>query len=288
MGRLILSGAGRATKPSVLPEGSETTTISFTVDGVSYQAEEGMTWAAFIASDYNTGDFTLETSDVKYVYNSEGAYIYLAGDDDLPVVNTNAIVSGGEYYSDSVTVDVGTTWLYEYGQDGTFEVPATGTYQVELHGGGGGGADITEYTGGGGGGGSGAMYEVELTRGDILDVVIGAGGEAGEYDSVNTNRGGTTVFGSLSLEGGGNGSSSGTGGTASGSLATNGTDGGSILTGSGSTGGYGNSSNTSQTYGNGGKGETHWLGNSDGTDDTSSPAADGEPGAVIITFMGVS
>ena len=31
--------------------------ISFTIDGVSYQAEEGMTWAEWINSDYNIGNF---------------------------------------------------------------------------------------------------------------------------------------------------------------------------------------------------------------------------------------
>ena len=31
--------------------------ISFTVDGIEYQAEEGMTWEEFINSEYNTGNF---------------------------------------------------------------------------------------------------------------------------------------------------------------------------------------------------------------------------------------
>ena len=46
---------------------------------------------------------------------------------------------------------VGTTWLYE--NNGTFEVPADGIYQVEMHG------------GGGGGGGS---YTVEYANGYIV------------------------------------------------------------------------------------------------------------------------
>ncbi len=38
------------------------TLISFTVAGTSYQAEEGMTWAEWIASSYNTGGLYLDNS----------------------------------------------------------------------------------------------------------------------------------------------------------------------------------------------------------------------------------
>ena len=34
------------------------TLISFTIDGTSYQAEEGMTWSQWVDSSYNTGSFT--------------------------------------------------------------------------------------------------------------------------------------------------------------------------------------------------------------------------------------
>jgi hypothetical protein len=33
-------------------------TISFTIAGTSYQAEEGMTWAEWVSSSYNTAGFT--------------------------------------------------------------------------------------------------------------------------------------------------------------------------------------------------------------------------------------
>lgn len=36
---------------------STPTLISFTIDGTSYQAEEGMTWGEWLASSYNTGGF---------------------------------------------------------------------------------------------------------------------------------------------------------------------------------------------------------------------------------------
>ena len=51
-------------------------TISFTIEGVSYQAEPGMTWAEWVVSDYNTTSFTNEDSLIvynnQYVYSSSG------------------------------------------------------------------------------------------------------------------------------------------------------------------------------------------------------------------------
>ena len=46
------------------------TTINFTIDGTSYQAEEGMTWAQWVLSDYNSGDFEVDGTDVP-VYGPE-------------------------------------------------------------------------------------------------------------------------------------------------------------------------------------------------------------------------
>ena len=40
------------------------TTINFTIDGTSYQAEEGMTWKQWVVSDYNTGNFEVDGDDV--------------------------------------------------------------------------------------------------------------------------------------------------------------------------------------------------------------------------------
>jgi hypothetical protein len=38
--------------------------ITFTVDGTSYQAEDGMTWGEWIDSDYNPGGFTVYNNDI--------------------------------------------------------------------------------------------------------------------------------------------------------------------------------------------------------------------------------
>ena len=41
-------------------------TISFTIAGTKYQAEEGMTWAEFMASDYNTDGIRMNGSEIYY------------------------------------------------------------------------------------------------------------------------------------------------------------------------------------------------------------------------------
>ncbi len=65
------------------------TLISFTIDGASYQAEEGMIWGTWVNSDYNTGGFILY-----------GAGYVLTDDMSKAVQNVNssqAIVSGRAY-----------------------------------------------------------------------------------------------------------------------------------------------------------------------------------------------
>ena len=68
--------------------------ISFTIDGTSYQAEEGMTWAEWVASSYNTGDFIISESsgsptNVNYYLIKTSSYGFLQA--------TDAIISGEAY-----------------------------------------------------------------------------------------------------------------------------------------------------------------------------------------------
>ena len=179
-------------------------------------------------------------------------------------------------------IDIGTTWLYE--EDGSFKVPVTGTYQVEMHGGGGGGGGGTGGSSrlpGGAGGGSGNLFTVELTKGDVIPVTIGAGGKGGEYagSSTHTNidgeTGGTTIFGDYSLAGGGGGLCGDTDspGAASGNIAQKGNTVGVYE--SYAIGGDGNKNNPDQTYGDGGNGAQAY-----------EAGEAGQPGAVIVTFMG--
>lgn len=190
---------------------------------------------------------------------------------------------------------IGTIWIYE--EDGTFEVPVTGTYQVEMHGGGGGaiaqavpGAEIALL----GGGGSGEVYTVKLSKNKVIDVKIGAGGKSMINYSENTTTaptGGQTTFGDLSINGGGGAvgkfkdktdndrsyHNEGSVGTNSGSIASSGSS-TKAYSQSNTTakGGDGNISNAAQTYGDGGSASYN----------EGIRVDDGKPGAVIITFMG--
>lgn len=192
---------------------------------------------------------------------------------------------------------VGTTWLYE--DNGTFIVPADGIYQVEMHGGGGGGGfggvtydstwAATVYQGGGGGGGSGEIITTSLIKNTSYEIKIGGGGTGATNSTAETaaTDGGTTSFGDYSIGGGKAGITSTrtntSGGSASGSLATSGKNGEyQMYIAIGGAGGYGNKNNTTQTYGNGGKG------GEGGSGTVEQWGASGNPGAVIITFMGVA
>ena len=202
---------------------------------------------------------------------------------------------------------VGTTWLYE--ENGTFVVPADGTYQVEMHGGGGGGGGggnsefgSLRLGNGQGGGASGNLFTCTLTKGETYAVKIGAGGAGGKksilgYDetygwsaassATSGSNGGTTSFGKYSISGG-QGGKPFTGYVEGppksyGNIATNSED---------ITPGEGNKNNVPQTYGDGGAAgrhyyyyDTSYVGN---TGSETHDGGAGKPGAVIITFMGVA
>lgn len=58
--------------------GNETTLINFTVDGVPYQAENGMTWEEWCNSEYNTDSYSIML--YGEVYSSDGGQVcYSAG-----------------------------------------------------------------------------------------------------------------------------------------------------------------------------------------------------------------
>lgn len=51
------------------------TLISFTIDGISYQAEGGMTWGEWCASSYNTDGCFAESSGSDYVFTNAGRWV---------------------------------------------------------------------------------------------------------------------------------------------------------------------------------------------------------------------
>lgn len=63
--------------------------ISFTSMGKEYQAEDGMTWAEWIESEYNTDGFTIKTNNMVYHPNSS---VY-----SLVAKSTDVIVAGQDY-----------------------------------------------------------------------------------------------------------------------------------------------------------------------------------------------
>lgn len=68
--------------------------ITFTIDGTSYQAEEGMTWGEWVASDYNTGGYSIGYAD--------GIYGFVVNDGAGTVVNVEgqtAIITNGTAYT---------------------------------------------------------------------------------------------------------------------------------------------------------------------------------------------
>lgn len=199
----------------------------------------------------------------------------------------------GDVHTVPENVAVGTIWRFT--SNGTFTVPAIGKYQVEIHGGGGGAAGIAQakYRDEAGslfatGGGSGELYETALEKGQQVSVTVGTGG-AGAWTTSTSGKarggtGGASTFGSLSCAGGGGGYVSGSNnsdayyevGKASGSLSS----GGSWLIKSAtlssinvSSKGEGNTNNKAQSYGDGGV-------------VSAGVPKDGQPGAVIVTYLG--
>ena len=75
--------------------------ISFTIDGTSYQAEEGMTWAEWVASSYNTGGFAIDSSGKYIVDSSNKRYLSTLNHTEL----VGEIITANESYSMSYVVE---------------------------------------------------------------------------------------------------------------------------------------------------------------------------------------
>lgn len=77
------------------------TLITFTIDGVTYQAEEGMTWGEFIDSEYNVGGRVLIQTSGDVGYSEDGYTIWNVADADWSLVSAgNAILSNHTYNLD--------------------------------------------------------------------------------------------------------------------------------------------------------------------------------------------
>lgn len=68
--------------------------ISFSIAGVSYQGEEGMTWGEWVASDYNTGNFTVN---ITYITYNNLAHYFVASTSSNPVYPSDEIIANANY-----------------------------------------------------------------------------------------------------------------------------------------------------------------------------------------------
>ena len=72
------------------------TLIDFTIAGTSYQAEEGMTWAKWCESDYNTGGYYING---EYIYRATSSAEYEVQTASYArVYPTDVIISAHAYY----------------------------------------------------------------------------------------------------------------------------------------------------------------------------------------------
>lgn len=155
-----------------------------------------------------------------YALNNNGAFLKKSNDGKTIYwygnsANSNFNNSGVNYYFAAIGgYDMGgqTEWIIT--QSGTWTVPRTGRYMLELYGGGGSTTFQSRYQGGS----SCQSYDsISLTTGDVVDVTIGAGLDSAK----NGTRGGTTTFGQYSVLGGEKGGD-GAGGAGSGNKGTDG------------------------------------------------------------------
>ena len=65
--------------------------IKFTIVGITYQAKEGMTWAEWVESEYNTDDFTASSSTIFKTDTSIVKY------NSINVTPTDVIISDATY-----------------------------------------------------------------------------------------------------------------------------------------------------------------------------------------------
>ena len=72
----------------------ETATITFTIDGTSYTAEEGMTFGDWIASSHNTGGFT-QTSGSDTIKSTAGTLVAMG----TSKVSISTLIESGYSYS---------------------------------------------------------------------------------------------------------------------------------------------------------------------------------------------
>lgn len=80
-----------------MPSGEEAVIISFSIEGVSFQAEEGMTWRKWANSEYNTDGACVYDEGADTVCFVEYSLNVLSPS-NTPVKGSDKIISGYFYY----------------------------------------------------------------------------------------------------------------------------------------------------------------------------------------------
>lgn len=76
------------------------TLISFNIGPTSYQAEDGMTWAQWVASSYNTRGYGVYNGNIAYQGSAAGgARVCTDADGNNAVSSTDLIVANATYYN---------------------------------------------------------------------------------------------------------------------------------------------------------------------------------------------
>lgn len=237
--------------------------------------EQGVMVVAGTSVDNKTYNRTTLGTSVHQVFiylDADGKTIKFYSDDDGAQQNNN----GTTYRFAAIGgYDMGGDTEWTITQSGTWTVPRTGRYMLELYGGGGGVSDSDSIGGGLAvqGGSSCQRYDsISLTAGDSIPITIGV---RGTYNLSGTTRDATgTSFGTYSVDGGGTGDGiTDTGGSGSGNLGTS----GRVISYS-TTNKYNNNNGTfGSLYGVGG-----WGGRSS----SSSGGKSGTDGAVYLKYLG--
>ena len=91
-------GSIAITLTEMIPE-----TFKFTIDGTEYTAEEGMTWANWVASDYNTGSYYVTDDGDWNVYVENKYVVYDTGDGGIDAPHKEEIInSTRDYHTEGV------------------------------------------------------------------------------------------------------------------------------------------------------------------------------------------
>jgi len=169
----------------VAPSREDFNGLAYLLGGVVFMAQKGFTFNYDATQDYYSGCIVTDPNDgLRYECIADMAAGTIAPSADTTNTYWTIFKSGldREQIPAFNRRDVITT-------SGNYTAPVTGWYKITAKGGGGGGNGA--YRGspncqGGGGGGEGGttIIYLELTAGDSVDVVIGAGG-AGGLSSIN-------------------------------------------------------------------------------------------------------